>query len=71
MIPKAIEQLLRDRLPERTWKNRLIRDNGKVYMEFGPLDIDRLLRLGIEVDSLGPHLVVCMWDEESKEEIGG
>lgn len=71
MIPKTMEQLLRDRLPERTWKNRLIRENGKVYMEFGPLDIDRLLRLGIEIDSLGPHLVVCMWDDESEEEIGG
>jgi glutamate dehydrogenase (NAD(P)+) len=40
-------------------------------MEFGPLDVDRLLRLGIEVDRLGPHLVVCMWDEDTPLEIGG
>jgi len=40
-------------------------------MELGPLDVDRLARLGIEVDSLGPRLVVCMWDEESPLEIGG
>ncbi|OGO20340.1 MAG: glutamate dehydrogenase [Chloroflexi bacterium RBG_16_48_8] len=35
------------------------------------MDIDRLSRLGIEVDSLGPRLVVCMWDEESPFEAGG
>jgi glutamate dehydrogenase (NAD(P)+) len=40
-------------------------------MEFGPLDVDRLRRLGIEVDHLGPWLVVCMWDEESPLEVGG
>ena len=66
-----MEQFLRERLPDRTWKNRLFRENGKAFMEFGPLDIDRLLRLGIEVDTLGPHLVVCMWDEDSEDEIGG
>ncbi len=40
-------------------------------MEFGPLDVDRLNRLGIEVDRLGPYLVACMWDDESPLEIGG
>jgi glutamate dehydrogenase/leucine dehydrogenase/CBS domain-containing protein len=40
-------------------------------MEFSPLDVDRLARLGIHVDSLGPRLVVCMWDEASPIEIGG
>jgi glutamate dehydrogenase (NAD(P)+) len=40
-------------------------------MEFGPMDVDRLSRLDIELDSLGPRLVVCMWDEDSEWEIGG
>jgi glutamate dehydrogenase (NAD(P)+) len=40
-------------------------------MEFGPMDVDRLSRLDIELDSLGPRLVVCMWDENSEVEIGG
>ncbi|HSF82612.1 MAG TPA: Glu/Leu/Phe/Val dehydrogenase dimerization domain-containing protein [Anaerolineales bacterium] len=71
MIPGRMELFLRERLPERTWRNRLIRDQGKCYLEFNPLDVDRLARLGIEVDNLGPHLVVCMWDEDSPIEIGG
>ncbi len=71
MIPKAMETFLRERLPERTWRNRLVRQGGRAYMEFGPLDVERLARLGVEVDSLGPRLVVCMWDEQSPLEIGG
>jgi glutamate dehydrogenase (NAD(P)+) len=71
MIPKGMESFLKQRLPSRTWQNRLRRVNGKAYMEFGPMDVDRLSRLDIEVDSLGPKLVVCMWDEESEAEIGG
>ena len=71
MIPKTMESFLRQRLPERTWQNRLIREGDLCYMEFGPLDVDRLSKLDIEVDSLGPQLVVCMWDEGSPMEIGG
>ena len=71
MIPDQMKSFLQERLPERTLENRLIRDGGRRYMELGPLDVDRLARLGIEVDSLGPRLVVCMWDEESPLEIGG
>lgn len=71
MIPKEMESYLRARLPERTFQNRLIRDDSMCFMEFEPLDIERLGRLGIEVDSLGPQLVVCMWDEQSPLEIGG
>jgi glutamate dehydrogenase/leucine dehydrogenase/CBS domain-containing protein len=62
---------LKERLPERTWQNRLVRDGNLCFMEFSSLDIDRLARLGIEVDKLGPRLVVCMWDEGSPLEIGG
>ena len=71
MIPKEMETFLKQRLPERTWQNRLKRVGSKTYMEFGPMDVDRLSRLDIEVDSLGPRLVVCMWDEEGPFEVGG
>jgi glutamate dehydrogenase (NAD(P)+) len=71
MIPKAMEAFLRGQLPERTWKRRLQREGPLAWMEFGQLDIERLARLGITVDSLGPFLVACLWDEESPLEIGG
>lgn len=71
MIPKRMSELLHDVLPERTWRNRLRRDGPLAFMEFGPLDVDRLQRLGITVDRLGPRLVVCMWDEEHPLEVGG
>ncbi|MEW6566734.1 MAG: Glu/Leu/Phe/Val dehydrogenase dimerization domain-containing protein [Chloroflexota bacterium] len=71
MIPKEMERFLREALPERTWRNRLVRQDAQAFMEFGPLDVDRLARLGIEVDRLGPRLVACMWDEETPLEVGG
>lgn len=71
MIPKRMEAFLRQKLPERTWKNRLECQDGRCYMEFRATDVDRLARLGIEVDPLGPQLVVCMWDEASPLEVGG
>lgn len=71
MIPRVMEAYLHEVLAEQTWRNRLHREGSRAYIEFGPLDVDRLLRLGIEVDRLGPHLVVCMWDEDSPLEIGG
>ena len=71
MIPKRMSELLHDVLPERTWRNRLRREGPLAFMEFGPLDVDRLQRLGITVDRLGPRLVVCMWDEDHPLEVGG
>jgi glutamate dehydrogenase (NAD(P)+) len=71
MIPKHMSEFLHDVLPERTWRNRLRREGPLAFMEFGPLDVDRLQRLGISVDRLGPRLVICMWDEEATLEIGG
>ena len=71
MIPSRMNQFLRDALPESVWENRLIKDKGLRYLEFGPLDVDRLQRLGIKVDRLGPRLVSCMWNEHSPVEIGG
>lgn len=71
MIPEQMYTFLLERLPESTWENRLVRQDGLCFMEFGPLDVDRLARLGIEVDNLGPRLVVCMWDETSPLETGG
>src|SRR4030042_1248608 len=71
MIPEQMESFLREHIPEQTWKNRLIHEDGQCFMDFGPLDVDRLGRLGIEVDSLGPKVLSCMWDEESPLEVGG
>lgn len=71
MIPKYMDSYLRERLPASTWQNRLVRDGSLCFVEFTSLDVERLARLGIEVDKLGPRLVVCMWDEASDLEIGG
>lgn len=71
MIPKQMESFLKSQIPEQTWKNRLVCENGMCFLDFGPLDVDRLGRLGIEVDSLGPKLLSCMWVEETPVEVGG
>ncbi len=71
MIPKVMESFLRAQIPEQTWKNRLVSEDGMCFMDFGPLDVDRLGRLGIEVDSLGPKVLACLWDDESDLEVGG
>jgi len=71
MIPKTMEVFLREHLPEKTWENRLQSRDGKCFLEFNSLDVDRLARLGIEVDNLGPKVIVCMWDEDATLEIGG
>ncbi len=71
MIPRLMNELLRDLLPERVWQTRRKEDQGKVWIEFTSHDVELLHRLGIEVDNLGPRLVVCMWDENSPLELGG
>ena len=71
MIPNQMEAFLREALPEQTWRNRLRHDGPLAFMEFHINDVDRLSRLGIHPDKLGPHLVVCMWDERDDLEVGG
>lgn len=71
MIPKQMEEFLRTQLPERTWKSRLVQEGGKCFMDFGTTDVDRLNRIGIEPDHLGPKLVACIWDDETDLEVGG
>ena len=71
MIPKKMESFIKERLPEATLKNRLKTDNGKCYLEFSKTDEHLLSRLRIVADKLGPHLVACIWDEDSPLEIGG
>lgn len=71
MIPKRMYDYLHDVLPENVWQTRRIEDNGLVFMEFTSQDVELLHRLGIEVDNLGPRLVVCMWNEREPLEIGG
>jgi glutamate dehydrogenase (NAD(P)+) len=70
-MPKRMSILLRSRLPEHTWNTRLVCEGSAAFLEFDAKDVDRLARLGIDVDHLGPQLVVCMWDEASPLEIGG
>ncbi len=71
MIPKRMNEYLHDVLPENVWQTRRIEDNGLVFLEFTSQDVELLHRLGIEVDNLGPRLVVCMWNEREPQEIGG
>ena len=71
MIPKTMKNFLEDALPARVREKRLIQDRSFCFLEFGPLDVDSLQRLGIRVDRLGPRLVSCFWDRESPLEIGG
>ena len=71
MQPKRMNEYLRDVLPDQVLQNRRIEENGLVFVEFTSQDVELLHRLGIEVDNLGPRLVVCMWDETSPREIGG
>jgi glutamate dehydrogenase/leucine dehydrogenase/CBS domain-containing protein len=71
MIPSRMNSYLRERLPESAWDKRLKREGDLCFIEFDSTDVDQLARLGIEVDALGPHRVVCMWDSASPLEIGG
>ena len=71
MIPRAIDDYLRKHVPETVLNNRVRRDNGLCFLEFGYRDEHLLARIGINRDSLGPMKVVCMWDEKATEEIGG
>lgn len=71
MIPKAMQQFLSERLPADTLETQVIAEGSRRYLELGTLDVDRLARLDIAVDALGPRLVVCMWEADSPLEIGG
>jgi glutamate dehydrogenase/leucine dehydrogenase/CBS domain-containing protein len=71
MIPKKLDNFLKENLPETTLKTRLIKEDGRCYLEFSNLDVHLLSHLGIIIDKVGPKLVSCIWDEESPLEIGG
>jgi glutamate dehydrogenase (NAD(P)+) len=71
MIPKKMEIFLKEKIPEAAFKPRLVKENGKCYLEFGYKDEHLLSELGIIRDKIGPKLVSCMWDENSSLEIGG
>ncbi|MEJ2277624.1 MAG: Glu/Leu/Phe/Val dehydrogenase dimerization domain-containing protein [Candidatus Lokiarchaeota archaeon] len=71
MIPKYLKEFLWSNLPETAIENRLKKENGKCYLEFDHSDEHLLSHIGVICDKLGPKLVVCMWDEESNQEIGG
>jgi len=71
MIPKQMDVYLKEHLPIGTLENRLIKEEGRRYLEFRNIDELLLSSLGIVSDKVGPNLVICLWDEESPEEIGG
>lgn len=71
MIPKIMDEYLRDHLPATVFKNRLRKDGGMCYLEFAQRDEHLLAHFHITVDKLGPKLVACVWDETSSFEIGG
>ncbi|TXT66452.1 MAG: Glutamate dehydrogenase (NAD(P)(+)) [Promethearchaeota archaeon] len=71
MIPKQMKQFLWEHLPINAIENRLVKEEGKCYLEFENKDEHLLSHLGIIGDKLGPNLVICMWDEDSPKEIGG
>ena len=71
MIPRNMEAYLKEYIPEAAVENRIQRENGRCFLEFGYTDEHLLSRLGINCDKLGPRLVACMWDEASSLEIGG
>ena len=71
MLPKRMNEFLRDLLPDDVWQTRRIEEHGLDYLEFTSQDVELLHRLGIEVDNLGPRLVACMWNEHEPQEIGG
>ena len=71
MIPESMAATLRAALAENTWRSRLQQDGALHFMEFRSTDVERLARLGIASDRLGPRLVVCMWDDEGPIEVGG
>lgn len=71
MIPKKMKEFLWEKLPSEAIENRLVKEDGKCYLEFESKDEHLLSHLGVIRDKLGPNLVVCMWDEDSSMEIGG
>lgn len=71
MIPKRLDEYLRECIPQVAVKNRTRRKNGRCFLELGISDQQLLSQLGINCDKLGPRLVACMWDEASTLEVGG
>ncbi len=71
MIPKQMREFLWEHLPISAIENRLVKEQGKCYLELESKDEHLLSHIGIIRDKLGPNLVVCMWDEDSEMEIGG
>ena len=71
MIPKNMERFLKEHLPKNILKNRLLEENGLCYLEFTKADENLLSSIGIISDKLGPQLVACIWDKNSKLEVGG
>jgi glutamate dehydrogenase/leucine dehydrogenase/CBS domain-containing protein len=71
MIPQQMFEHLLERLGEAALRTRIRRRGDLHYLELSYADDHLLSRLSITRDSLGPHLVACMWDEASALPLGG
>ncbi|MCP4748561.1 MAG: CBS domain-containing protein [Desulfobacteraceae bacterium] len=71
MIPQQMNEHLKKCLGESVLKNRTRNVGGLCYLELYYTDDHLLSQLGITRDSLGPHMVACIWDETSPVPIGG
>jgi glutamate dehydrogenase (NAD(P)+) len=71
MIPRKMEECLRDHVPEAILQQRARRREGRCHLVFGYRDEHLLSRMGIVCDKLGPKLVAFVWDESSPHELGG
>jgi glutamate dehydrogenase (NAD(P)+) len=71
MIPQRLEACLREFIPETILQQRTRRREGRCHLALDYRDELLLARMGIVCDTLGPKLVAFMWDEASRDEIGG
>lgn len=71
MIPKRMQETLSQCLGETALRHRTQSDGGLRYLELSYADDYLLSQIGITRDSLGPHLVACVWDETATLPIGG
>ncbi len=71
MIPKKMDEYLRDHIPGPVLQSRTRRREGRCHLVLGYRDEHLLAKMGIVCDKLGPKLVVCAWDESTALEVGG
>ena len=71
MIPDKMRDDLHRCLGETALLHRTQAEGGLRFLELSYADDYLLSQLGITRDSLGPHLLACVWDEAATLPIGG